>query len=218
MSYRQFTIQKVVKDFDLTLIEQGNIFESDWPTATLRERVISPSPYLAEFITQNYQLAIALNTEKARSELLICPVLLAVREFHQYQISLFSGEEFNVDPEVGLNGTCDFIISLSPEQLFIKAPVAIIIEAKKEDLKGGLGQCIAAMVAAGRFNQQENNSNGNAFAERGLRPIATVYGAVTTGTLWRFLKLEEKTVTLDLAEYLLPPIEPILGKLVQMVE
>ncbi|NEO91033.1 MAG: hypothetical protein F6K56_12600 [Moorea sp. SIO3G5] len=204
MSYSQFTIQKVVNDFDLTLIEQGNIFESD------SDRVISPSPYLAEFITQNYQLAIALNTEKARSELLICPVLLAVREFHQYQVSLFSGEEFNVDPEVGLNGTCDFIISLSPEQLFIKAPVAVIIEAKKEDLKGGLGQCIAAMVAAGRFNQQQNNGNGNA--------IATVYGAVTTGTLWRFLKLEEKTVTLDLAEYFLPPIEPILGKLVQMVE
>ncbi|NEQ85025.1 MAG: hypothetical protein F6K26_34285 [Moorea sp. SIO2I5] len=206
MSYSQFTIQKVVNDFDLTLIEQGNIFESD------SDRIISPSPYLAEFITHNYQLAIALNTEKARSELLICPVLLAVREFHQYQVSLFSGEEFNVDPEVGLNGTCDFIISLSPEQLFVKAPVAIIIEAKKEDLKGGLGQCIAAMVAAGRFNQQQNNGNGNGNA------IATVYGAVTTGTLWRFLKLEEKTVTLDLAEYLLPPIEPILGKLVQMVE
>ncbi|NEN99946.1 MAG: hypothetical protein F6K50_32075 [Moorea sp. SIO3I7] len=204
MYYSQFTIQKVVNDFDLTLIEQGNIFESD------SDRVIYPSPYLAEFITQNYQLAIALNTEKARSELLICPVLLAVRECHKNQISLFSGEEFTVDPEVGLNGTCDFIISLSPEQLFVKAPVAIIIEAKKEDLKGGLGQCIAAMVAAARFNQQENNSNGNG--------IATVYGAVTTGTLWRFLKLEEKTVTLDLAEYFLPPIEPILGKLVQMVE
>ncbi|AOY82374.1 hypothetical protein BJP36_23160 [Moorena producens JHB] len=204
MSYSQFTIQKVVNDFDLTLIEQGNIFESD------SDRIISPSPYLAEFITHNYQLAIALDTEKARSELLICPMLLALREFHKNQVSLFSGEEFNVDPEVGLNGTCDFIISLSPEQLFIKAPVAVIIEAKKEDLKGGLGQCIAAMVAAGRFNQQENNGNGNA--------IATVYGAVTTGTLWRFLKLEEKTVTLDLAEYLLPPIEPILGKLVQMVE
>ncbi|NEQ87427.1 MAG: hypothetical protein F6K26_47660, partial [Moorea sp. SIO2I5] len=82
--------------------------------------------------------------------------------------------------------------------------------AKKEDLKGGLGQCIAAMVAAGRFNQQQNHGNGNV--------IATVYGAVTTGTLWRFLKLEEKTVTIDLAEYFLPPIEPILGKLVQMVE
>ena len=94
MSYRQFTIQQVVNDFDLTLIEQGKLFESD--------SVISPSPYLAEFITQNYQLAIALNTEKARSELLICPVLLAVREFHKNQVSLFSGEECNVDPEVGL--------------------------------------------------------------------------------------------------------------------
>lgn len=109
---------------------------------------ISLSPYLNEFLTKNLQLAIALNTEKARSELLICPLLLAVKEALSNSVSLFSGEEFNVDAETGLTGVCDYLFSCSPEQLFIKAPVAVIIEAKKEDLKGGLGQCIAAMIAA----------------------------------------------------------------------
>ncbi|MBP0017925.1 MAG: hypothetical protein J7647_10250 [Cyanobacteria bacterium SBLK] len=198
MAYSQFTIKQAIDNFDLQLIEQGDIF----PQA----REISPSSYLETFVSQNLQLAIALNTEKARSELLICPVLLAVRELQKSQISLFSGEDFNIEPETGLNGTCDFVLSLSSEQSFIRAPVAVIVEAKKEDLKSGLGQCIATMVAAEKFNQKANNQ------------ITTIYGVVTTGTLWRFLKIEEKTVTLDLGEYLLPPIEPILGKLVQMVE
>ncbi|MEM9537951.1 MAG: hypothetical protein AAGA60_00400 [Cyanobacteria bacterium P01_E01_bin.42] len=198
MSYRQFTIKQAIDNFGLKLIEQGNIFP--------QERRVSPSPYLEEFIRQNLQLAIALNTEKARSELLICPVLLAVRELQKSQIGLFSGEDFSVEPETGLNGTCNFVLSLSSEQSFIRAPVAVIVEAKKEDLKSGLGQCIATTIAAEKFNQQANNQ------------ISTVYGVVTIVTLWRFLKLEGKTVTLDLGEYLLPPIEPILGKLVQMVE
>ncbi len=197
MAYSQFTIKKVVDDFNLTLIEQEFL-------APVQS--VSLSPYLNEFLTKNLQLAIALNTEKARSELLICPLLLAVKEALNNSISLFSGEEFNVDAEVGLTGVCDYLFSYSPEQLFIKAPVVVIIEAKKEDLKGGLGQCIAAMVAAWKFNQQSRN------------PIFTIYGAVTTGTLWRFLKLEERTVTIDLSEYLLPPCEPILGRLVQMVQ
>lgn len=137
---------------------------------------------------------------------MICPLLLAAKEIANSPCSLFSGEEFEVDSDVGLTGVCDFLFSRSAEQLYITAPVVSIVEAKQEDLKGGLGQCIAIMVVAWRFNQQNQNS------------IATVYGAVTTGTLWRFLKLENQTVTIDLNEYSLPPFEFILGKLVQLIE
>jgi hypothetical protein len=69
---------------------------------------------------------------------------------------LFSGKEFNVAPERGLNGFCDFLISLSPEQLLIKAPVIALVEAKNDNIQLGLGQCIAEMVAAQLFNQQHN--------------------------------------------------------------
>ncbi|MEM1395204.1 MAG: hypothetical protein AAGG00_18315 [Cyanobacteria bacterium P01_H01_bin.150] len=169
------------------------------------DRFFKPSPYIAEFLNKNLQLAIALNTEKARSELIICPLLLAVKEALNNEISLFSGEEFNVEAETGLTGICDFILSLSKEQLFVKAPVAMLVEAKKENLKIGLGQCIAEMVAAQKFNQKAKNS------------IHTIYGTVTTGTFWRFLKLEADTVTIDLTEYPLPPIEPIFNQLIYMV-
>ncbi|ALF53351.1 hypothetical protein ACX27_11675 [Nostoc piscinale CENA21] len=198
MSYSQFSLPRVIQDFNLTLVEGGSFLP-------LMETDVTAPPYLLEFLQRHLQLAIALNTEKARSELIICPLLLAVKEALQNQISLFSGEDFNVDAEAGLTGVCDFILSLSPEQLFVKAPVAVVVEAKKEDLKGGLGQCVAEMVAAWKFNQAANNT------------INTIYGTVTTGTVWRFLRLQDSTITIDLTEYPLPPIEPILRRLVYMV-
>ncbi|MEO1375936.1 MAG: hypothetical protein AAFW70_16790 [Cyanobacteria bacterium J06635_10] len=198
MPYSQFTLPKVIQDFNLNLVEGVSFFSKP-------ETIVKPSSYLAEFLNKNLQLAIALNTEKARSELIICPLLLAVKEALNNEISLFSGEEFNVEAETGLTGICDFILSCSKEQLFVKAPVAVIVEAKKENLKVGLGQCVAEMVAAQKFNQQAQNS------------INTIYGTVTTGTFWRFLKLEGDTVTIDLTEYPLPPIEPVLNQLIYMV-
>ncbi|MFM7448240.1 MAG: hypothetical protein ACKO24_06565 [Leptolyngbyaceae cyanobacterium] len=198
MAYSQFTLQKVLRDFNLTLMEQGDFLN---PQAT-----VSPSGYLAEFIDRNLPLAIAQSTEKSRSELVISPTLLAAKEALNNRVSLFSGEDFSVDPEAGLSGVCDFIFSQSPEQSIIQAPVAVVVEAKKDDLRGGLGQCLAEMVAAQKFNQANQ------------KPIFTIYGAVTTGTIWRFLRLEASTVTLDLHEYPLPPIEPILSRLVTMLE
>jgi hypothetical protein len=114
-------------------------------------------------------------------------------------MSLFSGAEFNVDENTGLMGYCDFIISQSAEQLFIKAPVVMLVEAKNENIKNGLGQCVAEMLAAQLFNQREQN------------PITTIYGVVTTGTNWKFLRLTDHQVEIDLKEYYLSEIDQILG-------
>ncbi len=150
--------------------------------------------------------AIAVDTEKARSEVIINPVLLEVRRIFNSSISVFSGEEFNVDPSIGLNGVCDFLLCRSPEQLTVEAPAIVIVEAKKSNLKSGLGQCIAEMVAAQRFNQAR------------VQPLTVIYGTVSSGTQWRFLRLEGQTVTIDLIDYPLPPIETILSFLVWMVK
>ena len=60
-------------------------------------------------------------------------------------MSLFSGIDFNVDKEKGLNGFCDYIISGSSEQFYLEVPVIIIVEAKNENINSGMGQCIAEM-------------------------------------------------------------------------
>jgi hypothetical protein len=198
MPYSQFSIDKVKQDFHLKNVEGSRFFPD------LIEQ-ISPSPKLSA-ILEDIPWAIAVDTEKARSEVIINPVLLEVRRILNLQISVFSGEEFNVDVSVGLNGVCDFLISRSPEQLTVEAPAIVVVEAKKSDLKSGLGQCIAEMVAVQRFNQAKE------------QPIRTIYGCVTSGTQWRFLKLEEQTLTIDLTDYPLPPVEQILSLLVWMVK
>jgi hypothetical protein len=95
---------------------------------------IAPSPYLAEFLAESIPLAIATGSEKARSELIISPILFEVRKILDRHISFFSGEDFTVDVQAGLSGICDFLISRSPEQLLIEAPAIVIVEAKKENL------------------------------------------------------------------------------------
>jgi hypothetical protein len=161
---------------------------------------------LAQLLKRTIPWAVMAGNEKARSEAIINPVLLEVREILHQQISVFSGEEFTVDTSMGLNGYCDFLVSRSPEQIVVEAPVIVLVEAKQENLKLGLGQCAATMIAAQAFNQQRQ------------RPLATVYGNVSTGTVWRFMKLEEKTLTLDPTDYPLPPVDVILGMLVWMAK
>jgi hypothetical protein len=75
------------------------------------------SPLLQMLLEENVPLALAINTEKARSELIVTPILLEVWRLMRREISLFSGIEFNVAPDRGLNGVCDFILSRSPMQL-----------------------------------------------------------------------------------------------------
>lgn len=198
MAYSDFSLRKVKQQFGLKIIENEPFLAGIVPVA--------PSDYLTETLARNVPLAIAVGTEKARSELLICPILMEVREQLNHQVSLFSGSDFTVDPASGLNGVCDFLISRSTEQLLIEAPAVVIVEAKKEDLNPGLGRCIAELIAAQRFNEKHGT------------PTKTVYGAVTTGSLWRFLKLSGQITTIDLMDYAVPPVDRVLGILISLLK
>jgi hypothetical protein len=198
MSYSSFTLRKVKQEFNLTIQEKKSFLPEIMP--------IVPSDYLTETLRRNLALALAVGTEKARSELLISPVLVEVRELSERTVSIFSGTDFTVDESLGLNGICDFLISRSEEQLLIEAPVIAIVEAKKDDLNSGMGQCIAEMIAAQKFNEM----NGI--------PIKDIYGTVTTGSTWRFLKLNAKTVSIDLTDYPISPIDQVLGILTYLIQ
>jgi hypothetical protein len=147
----------------------------------------------------NTPLALAVNSEKSRSELIIAPLLLELKRNNPSQVSFFSGKEFNVDPARELNGFCDFLISRSPEQSLIQSPVIAVVEAKNENIELGLGQCIAEMVAAQIFNERKG------------RTMPNIIGAVTTGSTWKFMQLDGKLINLDLQEYFLNQVGQILG-------
>jgi hypothetical protein len=195
MPYSDFkTLDKAINDFNLTLEESHNLFAGVVP--------LQPSQRLKETLEETLELATNISTEKARSELIITPILLEVRRMFQGKIGYFSGNSFNVDDSRGLNGVCDFILSASENQLIITAPVITLVEAKDNDLRQGLGQCVAEMVAAQVFNERKGKSQ-------------IIYGVVSTGTLWKFLMLEGQIVKIDRSEYFITQIEQILGILAQ---
>jgi hypothetical protein len=192
MAYSDFTtLAKVREAFNLIVEEPIDLF------ADIAE--VLPSAYLQTTLNENTSLATAINTEKARGELIIAPILLEIRRKFNFKIGFFSGSEFNFDIAAGLSGYCDYILTASQDSYEIRNPIITINEAKNESIKSGLGQCIAEMVAAQLFNQR----NGEL--------IESIYGAVTTGNIWKFLKLKNQTIFIDLKDYFLPEIDKILG-------
>ena len=198
MAYSNFTLDTAQEAFDLEEIDAAGIFADIEP--------VNPSQLLMDVLARNLPLATAIGTEKAKSEMIVADVLVELREQLECRISLFSGIDFNVDPENGLTGVCDFVVSLSPRQFSLKAPVIVLVEAKNDNLEIGLGQCVAEMVAAQRFNAQEGND------------IPRIYGATTSGADWRFLKLEGKKLYIDMSVYQIAQCDKVLGILTSMVK
>ena len=198
MAYSNFTLETVGKTFHLEKIESTDIFSDIEP--------LDPSEDLTRELAKKVPLAIAIRTEKARSELIVANILVELREHFEHRISFFSGIDFSVDPESGLTGVCDFLVSLSPDQFYLEAPVIVLVEAKNADPTTGLGQCVAEMLAAQRFNAERENE------------IPCIYGATTTGTEWLFLKLKGQQLYVDMGIYQIRQCGEILGILSSMID
>lgn len=198
MSYEEFTLEQINADFGLA-IEEGVELFIDIEEVQLDE-------FILKYLHNNIPLAVAIGTEKAKSEMIIAPILIEMRRLLENQISLFSGVKFNVDIIRGLNGFCDFLISRSRQQSFIKSPVVAIVEAKNDNLKSGYAQCMAEMVAARIFNEREG------------KEIHNIFGAVTNGNQWKFLKLTNDVVYIDLSDYYIINAAKIMGILISMVK
>ena len=197
MLYSSFSLLQVQRQFALKVIE--GVFFVDLPGLT-------PGEWLIDLLAKSAPFAAAQGSEKVRSELIVAPLLFELRELLDRRVGLFSGTDFSIDAESGLNGICDFLLTRSSNELIIEAPAIILIEAKKGELNAGWGQCAAEMVAAQKFNRA------------GGQEIPTIYGSVTTGTQWQFLKLTGQDLTIDVTEYSLNPIDRILGIFKWMVD
>ncbi|NJL60308.1 MAG: hypothetical protein HC887_12415 [Desulfobacteraceae bacterium] len=199
MSYSDFkSIEDIQQKFNISVISGASLFSET-------EDII-PCLMLRDILQENVSLALNINTEKARSEMIIAPVLIEVRRIFERKISLFSGTEFNIDDSLGLTGFCDFILSGSPNQIFLKYPIVCITEAKNENIRSGYAQCIAEMIAAKLFNDKNSTD------------ISYILGVVTTGSNWKFLKYENHRVFIDFDEYLISQISKILGILQKQSE
>lgn len=198
MSYEEFNLEQISSDFGLAIEENVELF------ADIQE--VQLDEFFLRYLHNNIPLAVAISTEKAKSEMILAPILIELRRMLNNQISLFSGVKFNVDSTRGLNGFCDFLISRSRQQSFIKSPVVAIVEAKNDNIKSGYAQCMAEMIAAKIFNEREG------------KEFESIFGVVTNGNQWKFLKFNKDEIYIDLNDYYIISPEKIMGILISMVK
>jgi hypothetical protein len=198
MAFRHFTLATATASFGLTISTRESLFSKVSP--------VDPGEMLQSSLTRLGPLALNVNTEKARSEWLIAPVLGEMWARSWQTIYLLSGVEFTVDQDNGLTGVIDFMVGRGPQLSYVPScPILAIVEAKNENIPGVQGQCAAEMVAAQRFNQTTK------------RNIDTIYGLVTNGASWRFHRLIGTELAIDTREYLISEVDQILGILLYIV-
>ena len=179
MGYSNFKkIKTVVKQFNLDL-KMLRLFDLITP--------IAPSEWLEESLaTMDFLPA---TNEKSKSERIISPILIEVVKSYKQQITLFSGEEIDIDSTQNLSGPCDFFFALQEPKPYIEAPIISIAETKDEDMEWGIAQCAAQIYGAKKFNEIEN------------KEIPFIYGCATDGVEWRFMRFEDNIFYLDTKIY-----------------
>ena len=189
MAYSDFTLTKLEKKFGITH-QSKLLFE------ILEDKMIVPSAHLLEDL--DFASKMPAFSEKAKSELLIMPILKEFYRTNQDKLTIFSGYSFDVDAKNDLNGVCDYLLSAFPHLLEIKSPVFCLVEAKNRGVEEGFGQCAAEMYAASLFNEENK------------QPLTSIYGVVTNGYEWVFMKYEAKNVIIDQKRYFLSDVKAIL--------
>ncbi len=196
MSYTKFKARTLEEKFNIQF-KAKHLFKNT--------EAISPTDWLVEAVKR--AKIIGFSSEKSRSERLVSPILTELSVLNEHRFTIYSGLRLDVDEKTGLNGECDFVLSLSKIPDFIKAPIFAIAEAKKNDIEAGTTQCAAQLIAAQMLNKQEDSHFDK-----------TIYGCSTTGVEWRFLTLKDNILTIDLDRYYIHQLEDLLGVLQHILD
>ena len=189
MGYANFKrLVQVATKFDLE-VERATLFSDATP--------IIPSKWLIQ--TLELANSLPMSNGKAKSERMIAPILMEVYQNHKHKLTLFSGEELNIDPKNDLNGACDFFFSAKANAYLLEAPIVSLTEAKDEDMDYGIAQCTAQMIGAQQFNAKKELA------------IPIIWGCATTAGEWKFLKLVDKQLYVDLHTYYVVKLDELLG-------
>lgn len=188
MTMQQQLLELVTQQFGLQIVEQRSPLVSPQPVNSAR--LLNCLEGRTDFIFPD-------TNERTRAEMIVAPILIHLAV--SYGLSLYSGTDFNADIKNGLSGTVDHLFSRAiPQRSTIESPITAVVETKSR--QRGISHCLVQMIAAQRVNAHPD----------------PVYGVVTTGLIWRFLKLEGTTVTIDLTGYPLFSGNPLLSSLVPM--
>ncbi len=157
--------------------------------------MVEPSAWLKE--TLQMAKYTPLINEKVKSERIVSPILMEIAKAYREKVTLFSGEDLEVNPQDDLSGECDFFFTLIPKGHYLESPIISIAESKNEDMEYGRAQCAAQLYGAKLFNEMEGKNY----------PI--LYGCATDGVEWQFMRFENDIFYIDNKIY--TEIREILG-------
>ncbi len=193
-SYSQFTFED--------LREIG--YDFGYKSLNFNPKLITPSNHLLEDLAHSNH--VPLGSEASKSQLITTPILNEILSKNNYSFTYYAGYTFDVDKTKGLKGICDYMLSKKPDSPIIEAPIFCMVEAKRDNVDNGIAQCAAEMVAAQIFNERRNNNT------------KIIYGAVTSGFEWLFLRLDGNFISIDTKRYYLNNLSELLGVLQDVVD
>ncbi len=189
MSFRDFSLEDLSEKFGVRTKRQKLFPE---PLQTL-----SPSPLLIGALEEAAELY--STSEKFKAEAIVFPLLMELRRRNNKFFTIYSGDTLSADPAQGLKGECDFMLAKESGFLSEFEPIFQLVEAKQNDGERWLGQCAAQMLGAKIYNEKKGT------------PLETIYGCVTTGDDWLFLRLTGKEIFVDTRKYYLGQIGELLA-------
>jgi|WetSurMetagenome_2_1015567.scaffolds.fasta_scaffold199850_2 hypothetical protein len=187
MAYSDYTLSKIEEKFGI-LSYRKKLFDHN----------TQPISEISDWLKYSLSLVeeLPIKSEKAKSELIVMPILIELRNKNAKYFTIYSGEMLNIDEE--LKGECDFILSKDTGSFEINAPIMQLVEAKRNDVESGIAQCAAQMIGAQKYNEERKYSSNE------------IYGCVTTGDDWLFMRLNNK-LEIDTKKYYLGSLSELLG-------
>lgn len=193
MAYSEYSLLQIEEEFGIKN-QIINLFDDI--------QSVEPSEWLLNLLQIAKELPI--KSEKAKSEMIVMPILVELRNRNHKYFTIYSGDSLNIDDK--LKGECDFIISKDTRSFEINYPIIQVVEAKKNDIEIGIPQCAAQMVGAKKYNEKRGNKNAH-----------PIYGCVTTGDDWFFMRLTDK-IEIDDEKYYLGNLSQLLGIFQQILD
>ena len=123
---------------------------------------------------------ISLNSEAAKREVLVAPILLELMDYIEVNIDI----EYPVYVNERLKGNIDYLLRSTQE--------FVIVEAKNADMEKGFSQLAVELIAMEQYFEDYQQ--------------AIIYGAVTVGDIWRLgcLEREQKCICKDINSFRIP--------------
>ena len=170
-SYTFRSYFEMAYDIEDILSEFGVSFDIQELSFPMAEVAVSEVEMLRATLT-SYIKRISLNSEAARREILVAPILLKVTELSDSKLKI----EYPLIVDDHLKGELDYLVKGQQDLL--------VIEAKNGDISKGFTQLAVELIALAKLEPGQK----------------ILYGAVTMGDIWLFgrFDVENKRITRDL--------------------